>query len=85
MLLLAINCARETRPLLNTIYRYVPRSATLMTPSWDTAMAEMAWNLALDESIVSALLSPSSPPAEAEFTFVPMLVDSRPRLRPLML
>lgn len=48
-------------------------------------MAEMAWNLALDESIVSALLSPSSPPAEAEFTFVPMLVDSRPRLRPLML
>lgn len=56
-----------------------------MTPSWDTAMAEMAWNFALDESIVSALLSPSSPALEAEFTLDPMFVESLPRLRPLML
>lgn len=68
-----------------TVRNYVPRSATLMTPSWDTAIAEMAWNLAVDESIVSALLSPSSPDVDAEFTFVPMLVESRPKLRPLML
>lgn len=73
-----INSVHVTR-----LFLYVPRSATLMTPSWDTAMAEMAWNLALDESMVSALLSPSSP--AAEFTLEPMLVDSRPKLSPLML
>lgn len=50
-------------------------------------MAEMAWNFALDERSVSALLSPSSPLAtvDAELTLEPMLVESRPKLNPLIL